>query len=50
MSIFLLITIVALLAVFSVDVRQKRRAYLKQERGQERSLQAGMNRQPPSAF
>jgi hypothetical protein len=32
MSLFLLITIVALLAVFSVDVRQKRREYLKQEK------------------
>ena len=32
MSLFLLITIVALLAVFSVDVRQKRSEYLKQER------------------
>ncbi len=31
MSLFLLITIVALLAVFSVDIRQKRRARLKQE-------------------
>jgi Tfp pilus assembly protein PilN len=31
MSLFLLITIIALLAVISVDVRQKRRAFLKQE-------------------
>lgn len=31
MSLFLMITIIALLAVFSVDLRQKRRALLKQE-------------------
>ena len=31
MSFFLLITIVALLAVFNVDVKKKRREYLKQE-------------------
>lgn len=31
MSLFLFFTIVALLAVFSVDVRQKRREFLKQE-------------------
>ncbi len=30
MSIFLLITLIALLAVFSVDVKQKRREFLKQ--------------------
>jgi hypothetical protein len=30
MSIFLSVTIVALLAVFSVDVLQKRREFLKQ--------------------
>jgi len=31
MSIFLSITIVAMFAVFSVDVMQKRREFLKQE-------------------
>ena len=31
MSIFLSITLVAMLAVFSVDVRQKRRAFLEQQ-------------------
>jgi hypothetical protein len=35
MSIFLLITIVALLTVFSLDVSQKRRKFLKQERSPE---------------
>lgn len=30
MSVFLSVTIVAMLAVFSVDVMQKRRDYLKQ--------------------
>jgi hypothetical protein len=33
MSIFLSITLVAMLAVFSVDVRQKRREFLKQQKG-----------------
>jgi hypothetical protein len=37
MSLFLLITIVALLAVFSVDVKQKRREYLKQEKTQSKN-------------
>jgi len=32
MSVFLSITFVAMLTVFSVDVRQKRREYLKQQR------------------
>lgn len=32
MSLFLLVTIVALLAVFSMDVRQKRREHLKQKK------------------
>ena len=32
MSIFLSITLVAMLAVFSVDVMQKRREFLKQQR------------------
>jgi hypothetical protein len=31
MSIFLSITLVAMLTVFSVDVRQKRREFLKQQ-------------------
>jgi hypothetical protein len=31
MSIFLSITLVAMLAVFSVDVMQKRREFLKQQ-------------------
>lgn len=31
MGLFLLITVIALLTVFSVDVRQKRRAFLKEE-------------------
>jgi len=35
MSIFLSITLVALLAVFSVDVRQKRREFLKQQQNTE---------------
>jgi hypothetical protein len=30
MNIFLILTIVALLTVFSVDVKQKRREFLKQ--------------------
>jgi hypothetical protein len=30
MNIFLILTLVALLTVFSVDVRQKRREFLKQ--------------------
>jgi len=34
MNIFLGIVLIALLTVFSVDVRQKRRAYLKQKRSQ----------------
>lgn len=32
MSLFLLVTIVALLAVFSMDVRQKRCEHLKQKK------------------
>jgi hypothetical protein len=32
MSIFLSITLVAMLTVFSVDVRQKRRAFLEQQK------------------
>ncbi len=35
MSIFLSITLVAMLAVFSVDVRQKRREFLKQHQSTE---------------
>ena len=31
MSIFISITLIALVAVFSVDVRQKRRKFLQQE-------------------
>jgi hypothetical protein len=31
MSIFLSVTVVAMLAVFSVDVMQKRREFLKQQ-------------------
>ena len=31
MSIFLAITLVAMLTVFSVDARQKRRAFLEQQ-------------------
>jgi len=34
MNIFLGIVLIALLTVFSVDVRKKRRAYLKQKRSQ----------------
>ena len=32
MSIFLFITLIAMLAVFSVDVLQKRREFVKQQR------------------
>lgn len=32
MSIFLSITVIAMLIVFSLDARQKRREYLKQHR------------------
>jgi len=32
MNIFLAIILIALLTVFSVDVRQKRREYVKQQR------------------
>ena len=35
MSIFLSITLVAMLAVFSVDVMQKRREFLKQQQSAE---------------
>ncbi len=35
MNIFLVITFVAMLAVFSLDVKQKRREYLKQDRSTE---------------
>jgi hypothetical protein len=31
MSIFLSITLIAMLAIFSVDVKQKRREFLKQQ-------------------
>lgn len=34
MSIFILITIIALVTVFSVDVRQKRRDFLQQKSAQ----------------
>jgi hypothetical protein len=37
MSIFLSVTIVAMVAVFSVDVSQKRRAFLKQHQSIEQS-------------
>lgn len=35
MSIFLTVTVVAMLAVFSVDVSQKRREFLKQHQSAE---------------
>jgi hypothetical protein len=35
MSIFLTVTVVAMLAVFSVDVSQKRREFLKQHQNAE---------------
>ena len=34
MSIFILITLIALVTVFSVDVRQKRRDFLQQKSAQ----------------
>ena len=34
MSIFILITLIALVTVFSVDVRQKRRDFLQQKNAQ----------------
>lgn len=37
MSIFLSVTIVAMVAVFSVDVLQKRREFLKQHQSVEQS-------------
>lgn len=43
MSFFLMITIVALLAVFSVDVREKRREHLKKEQSANQDFFEGIS-------